>query len=101
VPQGQVIHAVVDNLNTHKGPAVAAWQAAHPGRLELHYLPFYASWLNQIEMRFATLQRRLLRRGNFVSAEHLEAQILAFITTYNRLHAHPCRWTYTGEPLVP
>jgi transposase len=100
VPPGQVIHAVVDNLNTHSGPAVKAWQEAHPGRLQLHYLPFYASWLNQIEMWFATLTRRLLRRGDFTSAEHLGAQILAFIATYNRLHAHPYRWTFTGEPLV-
>lgn len=50
VPAGQVIHAVVDNLNTHRGPAVGDWQAAHPGRLQLHYLPFYASWLNQISV---------------------------------------------------
>jgi transposase len=100
VPAGQVIHAVVDNLNTHSGPAVAAWQAAHPGRLQLHYLPFYASWLNQIEMWFATLRRRLLKRGDFRSAEHLEAQIIAFMATYNRFHAHPYRWTFTGEPLV-
>lgn len=56
VAQGEVIHAVVDNLNTHRGAEVAAWQAAHPDRLRLHYLPFYASWLNQIEMWFATLQ---------------------------------------------
>jgi transposase len=95
-----VIHAVVDNLNTHSGPAVAAWQAAHPGRLQFHFLPFYASWLNQIEMWFATLQRRLLRRGDFPSAEHLQAQIVAFIATHNRLFAHPYRWTYTGDPLA-
>ena len=100
VPAGQVIHLVVDNLNTHRGPAVADWQVAHPGRLQLHYLPFYASWLNQIEMWFGTLSRRLLRRGDFPSVDALENQLLAFIATYNRLHAHPYRWTYTGEPLV-
>ncbi|MGH9122868.1 MAG: IS630 family transposase, partial [Acidimicrobiales bacterium] len=95
VPPGQVIHAVVDNLNTHSGAAVAAWQAAHPDRLQLHYLPFYASWLNQIEMWFSTQERRLLRRGDFASADQMEAQILAFIATHNRLFAHPYRWTYT------
>ncbi|MDB5113298.1 MAG: hypothetical protein JWL78_368, partial [Chloroflexi bacterium] len=57
-------------------------------------------WLNQIEMWFATLRRRLLKRGDFHSAEHLEAQIVAFMATYNRFHAHPYRWTFTGEPLV-
>ena len=91
---------MVDNLNTHSGPAVAAWQAAHPGRLQFHFLPFYASWLNQIEMWFATVQRRLLRRADSPSAVHLEAQIVAFIATHNRLFAHPYRWTYTGDPLA-
>ena len=100
IPAGQVIHAVVDNLNTHRGPAVGDWQAAHPGRLQLHYLPFYASWLNQIEMWFRTLVRRLVRDGDFSSTADLEARLYAFIATYNRLHAHPYRWTYTGDPLA-
>jgi transposase len=100
VPKGQVIHLILDNLNTHKGPPVKAWQEAHPGRLQIHYLPFYASWLNQIEMWFGTIQRRLIRRGDFVSGDQLEQAILNFIATYNRLHAHPYRWNYTGEPLV-
>jgi len=100
VPQGQIIHAVVDNLNTHRGPAVQAWQVAHPGRLRLHFLPFYASWLNQIEMWFRTLVRRLLQHGDFTSVVHLETQLYSFIATYNRLHAHPYRWTYTGDPLA-
>jgi transposase len=100
VRAGRVIHLVVDNLNTHRGPAVADWQRAHPGRLTMHFLPFYASWLNQVEMWFATLTRRLLRKGDFPSADHLHAQILAFIATYNRLHAHPYRWSYTGDPLA-
>lgn len=100
VPHGQVIHAVVDNLNTHCGPPVRAWQSAHPQRLLLHFLPFYASWLNQIEMWFRTLVRRLLQNGDFTSVIHLENQLYAFIATYNRLHAHPYRWTYTGDPLA-
>ena len=66
----------------------------------IHYLPFHASWLNQIELWFNTLQRRCLRRGDFVSADALHAHILAFIRTYNRLDAHPYRWTYTGDPLA-
>jgi transposase len=100
VSTGQVIHAVVDNLNTHRGALVQAWQHDHPGRLVLHYLPFYASWLNQIELWFNTLQRRCLKRGDFSSADDLVAQITAFIATYNRLEAHPYRWSYTGDPLA-
>jgi transposase len=100
VPAGQVIHGVVDNLNTHRGDLVEAWKHDHPGRLELHYLPFYASWLNQIELWFNTLQRRCLKRGDFVSADDLVTQITAFIATYNRLEAHPYRWSFTGDPLA-
>jgi len=100
VPPGQVIPAVVDNLNTHRGPTVAAWQQAHPDRLHFHYLPFDASWLTQIEMWCRTLVRRLLRHGDFASAPDLDAQLAAFRATYNRLPAHPYRWTYTGDPLA-
>jgi transposase len=100
VAKGQVIHLVLDNLNTHRGPHLDAWLAAHPGRLAIYYLPFHASWLNQIELWFNTLQRRCLHLGDFASCDHLAATIMAFIETYNRLHAHPYRWTYTGEALV-
>ena len=100
VPVGQVIHLVVDNLNTHKGKEVRDWQAAHPGRLQMHYLPFYASWLNQIEMWFATLVKRLIRRGDFASVDDLQARIHEFIETHNQCFAHPYRWTYTGDPLA-
>ena len=100
VPPSQVIHLVLDNLNTHRGEHIEAWRAAHPGRLEIYYLPFHASWLNQIELWFTTLSRRCLRLGDFHSGDDLAAKMLAFIETYNRLHAHPYRWTYTGDPLA-
>ena len=101
VPAEQVIHLVLDNLNTHRGEHIETWRAAHPGRLEIYYLPFHASWLNQIELWFATLSRRCLRLGDFHSGDDPAAKMLAFIETYNRLHAHPYRWTYTGDPLAP
>jgi hypothetical protein len=63
-------------------------------------LALRASWLNQIELWFNTLQRRCVRRGDFASGDELHARILAFIRTYNRLDAHPYRWTYTGDPLA-
>ncbi len=100
VPKDQVIHVVLDNLNTHKGQGVRHWQAENPGRMVFHYLPFYASWLNQIEMWFGTLQRRCIKRGDFRSGEDLTTQILDFMETHNHLHAHPYRWTYTGDPLA-
>ena len=53
-----------------------------------------------MEIWFSILERRCLRRGDFSNPEALECAIRAFIDTYNRLHAHPFRWTYTGDPLV-
>jgi transposase len=100
VPEGQVIHLVLDNLNTHRGTHIETWLAAHPNRVAIYYLPFHASWLNQIELWFNTLQRRCLRLGDFRSGDDLAAKIFAFIDTYNRFHAHPYRWTYTGQPLA-
>jgi transposase len=100
VPAGQVIHLVLDNLNVHRGPVIDDWVAAHPGRVQFHFLPYHASWLSQIEIWFSILQRRCLRRADFPSPDALERAICAFIAAYNRLHAHPFRWTYTGDPLA-
>ena len=52
VPEGQVIHLVLDNLNTHRGTHIETWLAAHPNRVAIYYLPFHASWLNQIEAKW-------------------------------------------------
>jgi transposase len=100
VPAGRVIHLVLDNLNTHRGPHIDDWLSAHPGRLRIYYLPIHASWPNQIELCFGTISRRCLRLGDFASGDDPKDKILAFIETYNRLHAHPYRWTYTGDPLA-
>jgi hypothetical protein len=67
--------------------------------IQFVYLPTHTSWLNQIEIWFSILARRLLNRGNFTSTDDLRAQILAFIAYANR-HAHPFRWTYTGRHLM-
>ena len=100
VPPCQVIHLVLDNLNVHRGAAIDAWVAVHPGRVQFHFLPYHASWLNQIEIWFSILARRCLRRGDFPSADALERAIRAFIDADNRLHARPFKWTYTGDPLA-
>lgn len=100
VPQHLVIHLILDNLNTHKGDLVARWLRDHPGRLQIYYLPFYASWLNQVELWLRTLQRRCLAGGNFCHVDELRHALLAFIDTYNRVEAHVYRWTYSGEVLA-
>ena len=69
-------------------------------RVRFVYLPKHSSWLNQIEIVFGILTRRLLRRGNFPSVEALRERLLAFIEYFNRTFAKPFRWTYTGRPLT-
>ena len=67
-------------------------------RVHIHYTPTHASWLNQVELFFSILERRLLRRGEFASVDELADRIIAFIKDYNR-RAAPFRWTYDGRPL--
>ena len=65
-----------------------------------HYTPRHCSWLNQIEIWFSILVRKVLRRGNFTSTDDLRAKVLAFIAYFNRTMAQPFRWTYDGKPLA-
>jgi transposase len=98
IPTDKQVHAILDNLQVHKTPEVAAWLDAHP-RWHFHFTPTHASWLNQIELWFSILSRRLLRRGVFKSKQDLKAQLLAFIERYNP-SAKPFAWTYQGKPLT-
>jgi putative transposase len=67
-------------------------------RIVFHYTPKHASWLNQIEIWFSILARKLLKRGNFTSLDQLKAKELAFIEYYNRTMAKPFKWTYKAIP---
>ena len=69
-------------------------------KLVFHYTPKHSSWLNQIEIWFSILVRRVLKRGSFLSVEELRERILAFIDHFNATMAKPFKWTYTGRPLV-
>jgi transposase len=68
-------------------------------RIQFVYVPKHTSWLNQVEIWFSILMRRVLKRGNFVSVEELRARILAFIDYFNQT-AKPFKWLHTGRPLV-
>lgn len=72
----------------------------NPGhRIRFVYIPKHTSWLNQIEIWFSILVRRVIKRGTFTSASDLREKILAFIDYFNRTLAKPFKWTYTGRPL--
>ena len=61
--------------------------------------PKHTSWLNQVEIWFSILVRKLLKRGSFKSVEDLSARILAFIDYFNNTMAKPFKWTFRGRPL--
>jgi transposase len=96
-PEGLDLHCIVDNLQTHKTPDVQRFLGENT-HVHLHFTPTHASWLNQVELFFSILERRLLRRGEFSSVGHLAERVVAFIKDYNR-RAAPFRWTYDGRPL--
>jgi transposase len=90
------IYIVWDNLNIHKGQRWAEFNAQHGGRFHFVYTPLHASWVNQVELWFSILQRRLLKYGSFRSVDHLNRAVLGFIEHWNLIEGHPFRWTFRG-----
>ena len=97
VDAGLDIHLILDNGSSHVSKATRKWLLERP-RFVVHYTPKHASWLNQIELVFSILTRRLLRRGDFASTEELVARIMMWIDDYDRT-AKPFAWTYDAKPL--
>jgi len=96
-PAGEV-YLVWDNLNTHYDGKDQRWtkfNERHDGRFHFVYTPLHASWMNQVEVWFSILQRRLLRYGSFDSPADLAHHVHWFIDNWNRHEAHPFRWTWT------
>src|SRR4051794_77986 len=98
VPDDLAVHVVLDNSSTHKTPAIARWLAAHP-RFVLHFTPTSSSWLNLVERWFAELTTKLLRRGAHRSVRQLNADIRAWIDTWND-HPRPFVWTKTADQIL-
>src|SRR5450755_3999169 len=87
------IHIVLDNLSAHKTPAVEEFLAQHP-KVHFHFTPTYSSWLNQVELWFAKIQRDVIRRGVFTSVADLGNKLRKYIRAYSQ-SAKPFRWTYS------
>ncbi len=69
-------------------------------RIRFIYTPKHTSWLNQVEIWFSILVRKLLKRASFTSLQELEKRILDFIDYFNKTMAKPFKWTFTGRPLA-
>jgi transposase len=87
------IHIVLDNLSAHKTAAVEQFLADHP-KVQLHFTPTYSSWLNQVELWFAKIERDVIARGVFTSVSDLRRKLMRYIRAYAK-RARPIRWTYT------
>ncbi|HEX9349264.1 MAG TPA: IS630 family transposase [Gemmatimonadales bacterium] len=95
-PTGDV-YVIWDNLNIHHGEAWRHFNERHGGRFHFVYTPLHASWVNQVEIWFSILQKRVLKHGDFRSPAELAVRVMAFISHWNRREAHPFRWTFRGR----
>jgi transposase len=91
-PRRQELHVILDNLSAHKTKHVETFLAAHP-QVRLHFTPTYSSWLNQVELWFAKIERDVIARGIFTSRHDLKRKLLRYIRTYNQ-SAKPVKWMY-------
>jgi hypothetical protein len=128
-PNAQKWHLIVDCLNTHQSESLVQLVAEKEGldidlgvkgesgilhsmksravflsnpthQIVVHYTPKHCSWLNQIEIWFSILVRKLLKRASFVSKDDLKNRILSFIDYFNQTMAKPFKWTYKGKVLA-
>jgi len=128
-PDRDKYHFVVDNLNTHKSETLVNFVAEFSDldqalgvkgsngilksmstreafltdkshKIVFYFTPKHASWMNQIEIWFNILTRKVLKRANFTSIQHLKNSLLDFIDYFNNTMAKPFKWTYQGKVLV-
>src|SRR5438046_2336369 len=91
-PKGKEIHVIADNLSAHKTKRVDEFLTAH-ANVHLHFTPTYSSWLNQVELWFAKIERDVIARGVFTSVPDLKRKLMRYIRQYNQ-QAKPVKWKY-------
>ena len=123
-----VYHFVSDQLNTHTSESLVRWVAEYceidedlgikgkqgilqsiatredfladsSKRIVFHYTPKHASWMNQIEIWFGILMKKVIKRGNFLSKEQLNKKVTTFIHYFNETMTKPLKWTHRGKVL--
>jgi transposase len=92
-PEPREIHIVLDNLSAHKTHAVQEFLEANP-RVRFHFTPTYSSWLNQVEIWFAKIERDVIARGVFTSVADLSRKLMKYVKAYAK-SAKPFSWKYT------
>lgn len=92
-PTGKEIHIVLDNLSAHKTQAVREFLDQNP-HVRFHFTPTYSSWLNQVEIWFAKIERDVIARGVFTSVADLSRKLMKYIRAYAKT-ARPFSWKYT------
>jgi transposase len=90
--RGKEIHVIADNLATHKTEQVREFLAEHRN-VHLHFTPTYSSWLNQVELWFAKIERDVIARGVFTSVPDLKRKLMRYIRQYNK-QPKPVKWKY-------
>jgi transposase len=91
-PRGKEIHVIADNLSAHKTKKVADFLTEHP-QVHMHFTPTYSSWLNQVELWFAKIERDVIARGIFTSVADLKRKLMRYIRKYNE-QPKPVKWKY-------